>query len=128
MSDEVAQERFLGMTKFQFMGFMMIVLALLFAGTVYNLAFSVRANQARLNDIADNQERLDFLAERAAQDHLGLCAFIHDLDVRIDANREILRNNPGPIVFGIPRNVIEESVQNQGSTLNALRPINCNSE
>ena len=120
MSDEVAQERFLGMTKFQFMGFMMIVLALLFAGTVYN--------QARLNDIADNQERLDFLAERAAQDHLGLCAFIHDLDVRIDANREILRNNPGPIVFGIPRNVIEESVQNQGSTLNALRPINCNSE
>jgi hypothetical protein len=113
------------MTKFQFMGAMMCLMAVLFVGTVYNLSFAVRENQARIKEIAGNSARLGQLAERAEEDHAGLCAFIADLDQRVDANRKLLAENEGPLIFGIPRNVIEQSVNNQGSTLNALRPIDC---
>lgn len=119
-------ERFLGMTKFQFLGAMFVVMCALFIGTVYNLAFAVRENQERINEIAGNSTKLAELAQRAEEDHLGLCAFIADLDTRVDANRELLREHAGEeMIFGIPREVIEQSVNSQGATLNALRPVHC---
>ncbi len=134
MSEETTRaERFLGMTKFQFMGCMMVLLAILFVGTVYNLSFAVRENRQRIAEIDDaatqiqqNQRTIGLLLEQSEQDHMGLCEFIADLDRRVDSSRKLLSEHQGePMIFGIPRETIEQSVSNQGQTLNALRPVDC---
>lgn len=119
-------ERFLGMTKFQFLGAMMVVVCALFAGTVFNLTYAVRENKERLAQIQGNQAELARLATRAEQDHTGLCAFIIDLEKRASYTAALLdETSPDPFIFGIPRATLENSLKGQQATLRALNGVNC---
>lgn len=123
-------DRFLGMTKIQFLGAILMVLVASFVVSVGSLAFSVTQNKNRISEIRTNQSAISFLLKQSAEDHIGLCGFVADLDRRIDANRKILSDQPtaDPVVIAgieIDRAAIEKSVADQGAVLNSMRPVDC---
>ena len=64
------------------------------------------------------------LAE-AREAHSALCSLKRDLQVRHDNSQKYLAETDGPVIFGIPREVIEQSASNQAATLESLEGLEC---
>ena len=61
----------------------------------------------------------------AAETHSALCSFKNDLEVRRDSQQGYLDAMQGREIFGIPREVIEQSVRNISATLDSLEELSC---
>lgn len=70
-----------------------------------------------------NQER--GLKAVATETHSALCSFKKDLAIRHANGEKYLEEIKGPMIFGIPRDVIEQSVKNQKATLDSLKGLDC---
>ena len=57
--------------------------------------------------------------------HDALCAFRHDLELRVENTNKLLKENPGPTIFTIPRAVIITSRNNQQNTIDSLSNLDC---
>ncbi len=63
--------------------------------------------------------------KQGRQAKAALCAFKHDIEVRVASSREFLREHPGGIA-GIPVVVIASSINNEQATVDALTGVlNC---
>lgn len=65
------------------------------------------------------------LGEQGREAHDTLCVFKLDLVQRATASQTLLDENTGPLIFGIPRTVIETSLANQKKTVDSLRTLEC---
>lgn len=80
-----------------------------------------------VTDITVNHQqnhRLNRLAAAGKNAHDALCVFRTDLERRVEASREFLREHPGGIA-GIDRDTFVSSINNQQQTLDALSVLRC---
>jgi hypothetical protein len=75
-----------------------------------------------LRSVADENRRLGRQGEEA---HGALCVFKADLEQRANSSRALLEEHKGPMIFGIPRTVIQTSFDNQQKTVDSLRSLDC---
>lgn len=71
-NEESKAERFLGMTKNQFMGLMLFLLAVLVGTSIWTPITSGRANQERIEDICTNQHSIIEMQRLFLQEHAAI--------------------------------------------------------
>lgn len=54
----------------------------------------------------------------------ALCTLRHDFEVRVEQSRQFLKDHPNGFA-GIPPQVIEQSIDQQQATIDALSDLNC---
>lgn len=97
-------------------------IALLYLVLLPALVFSV-LGYLLVNDQNTNRQvrQSAMLGEQA---HSALCVFRHDLELRLKAGLEFLREHPSGIP-GFPLTVIASSINNEKATLHSLDDLNC---
>lgn len=72
----------------------------------------------------DSGNRRDAIAQVAVTTKKALCTFRHDLQLRIQASEQFLKDNPNGIV-GITAEQIRQSLINQKQTVESLEDLRC---
>lgn len=72
----------------------------------------------------DSQAKRNALRKQTQQTNRALCVVRHDLEKRIDATKQFLRDNPKGIP-GIPPATLKAGLENQEATVRGLSRIDC---
>jgi hypothetical protein len=76
-----------------------------------------------LSNVATENRRL---AREGQEAHQAICSFKADLIRRVGSTQQLLDDHEGePVIFAIPRSVLESSVVNQQKTVDALKNLDC---
>lgn len=88
-----------------------IILTIVFTGLVVGMSVFALENRKR--------------ADEGRRAHDALCVVKANFQVRHARTAEFLKNNPGPLILGIPRREFERSLSDTEETLRALRNLVC---
>ena len=130
-------ETFLGLNKFQFTLACVILCVVAVFVSLGTFAYSVSANSARIADGARRDAAIEQLAEQAGkntarlntlvqQNRAAFCAQFEALQQSIVQTANLLIKNQGAMIFGIPRELIEQGLEEDRKQRDALSEnINC---
>lgn len=82
--------------------------------------FFLTAFAVEIKSNRDTSQKAKELARQGQEAHATLCVLRTDYAKRVAASEKFLKENPGPVIIGIPRKTIEVSAANQKATLDAL--------
>lgn len=119
--EERRSETFLGLTKFQFTLTTLIVAVVCVFVSLLTFAYSVTANSDRIAEGARRDARIEQVAQTAAtaaekvndlaeSNQAVNCAERDQLQKDIVRTADILIENQGNMIFGIPRELIEQGL------------------
>lgn len=85
--------------------------------------FTVQAGLAIYVYVDSSNQRTQ-IAEVAFSTNRALCVFRHDLEQRVEASRQFLADHPDGLP-GIPAASIQQNINTQQSTIDALSDLHC---
>ncbi len=129
-------ETFLGLNKFQFTLACVILCIVAVFVSLGTFAYSVSANSARIADGARRDAAIEDLARQAAANTKRLDALVNTnrrinckqlelIQGRIVRTADLLIKNQGDMIFGIPRELIEQGLHDDRSERDAYAGLEC---
>ena len=130
------KETFLGLNKFQFTLACVILCIVAVFVSLGTFAYAVSANSARISDGARRDAAIEELARTAslntdrlnklvAENRTVFCAQEAVVQAEIVRTADLLIKNQGDMIFGIPRELIEQSLHDYRSQRESFEGLDC---
>lgn len=123
------EDRFLGMTKLQFLGLVLTLVFLTSISSTFSVAYSIQANAARIKSISANTARMEALV--AQNKGIG-CAVKAGLMNHIAESQAYLKMTPaervakyGPALGATPEEFVKVGIDNDQRLLDPYKTLQC---